>query len=182
MAAIKGKDTKPEIAVRSLLDALKVKYELHQGGLPGKPDIVLPRRKKIIFVHGCFWHVHRCRYGRVKPVEPGVLGDKRDKTKLRDRRTGLPLRKNGWNVFTVWGCWTGKSPVRLTSGGLSQSVNQSLSFSQVLNHPLSSCLMAVVVNSVLRCTRTWLLWLDNTAASLHMSQADHRRRLRCLQN
>src|SRR6266478_5050395 len=65
MAAIKGKDTKPEIAVRAMLDTLKVKYELHRSDLSGKPDIVLPKQRKIIFVHGCFWHLHACRYGTV---------------------------------------------------------------------------------------------------------------------
>ena len=80
MAAIKGKDTKPEIAVRSMLDALKVKYELYGSDLPGKPDIVLSRRKKIIFVHGCFWHAHNCRYGRVKPASNSKFwSDKRGK-------------------------------------------------------------------------------------------------------
>jgi len=115
MAAIKGKNTKPEIAVRSMLDALKVKYELHRVDLPGKPDIVLPRRKKIIFVHGCFWHVHRCRYGRVKPASNSAFwSEKRGKTKLRDVRNRIALRKSGWNVFTVWECWT-RTPARLTA-------------------------------------------------------------------
>jgi len=113
MAAIKGKDTKPEIAVRSVLDTLRVKYELHRADLPGKPDIVLPRRKKIIFVHGCFWHVHRCRYGRVKPASNASFwSDKRGKNSLRDTRNRAALRKNGWTLFTVWECWT-KKPAKL---------------------------------------------------------------------
>ena len=114
MAAIKGKDTKPEIAVRSMLDALKVKYELHWPDLPGKPDIVLPRQKKIIFVHGCFWHVHHCPYGRVKPASNSSFwSDKRGKTKLRDVRNRAALRKEGWRLLTVWECWT-KKPKKLT--------------------------------------------------------------------
>ncbi len=114
MAAIKGKDTKPEIAVRSLLDALKMKYELHRSDLPGKPDIVLPRRKKIIFVHGCFWHVHYCRYGRVKPASNAAFWtDKRGKNRLRDVRNRAALKKGGWQILTVWECWT-KSPRKLT--------------------------------------------------------------------
>lgn len=113
MAAIKGKDTKPEIAVRSMLDTLKVKYELHRADLPGKPDIVLPRRKKIIFVHGCFWHVHNCRYGRVKPASnPTFWRDKRGKNRLRDRRNRAALRRAGWRLLTVWECWT-KQPKKL---------------------------------------------------------------------
>jgi DNA mismatch endonuclease, patch repair protein len=114
MAAIKGKNTQPEIAVRSMLDALKVKYELHRSDLPGKPDIVLPRRKKIIFVHGCFWHVHHCLYGRVKPKSNASFWcDKREKNRLRDARNRAVLRKKGWTLFTVWECWT-RNPVKLT--------------------------------------------------------------------
>lgn len=113
MAAIKGKDTKPEIAVRSMLDTLKVKYELHRADLPGKPDIVLPRRRKIIFVHGCFWHVHNCRYGRVKPVSNSSFwSDKREKNRQRDKRNRSALRKDGWRQLTVWECWT-REPKKL---------------------------------------------------------------------
>ena len=114
MAAIQGKNTKPELAVRTMLDTLKVKYDLHRSDLPGKPDIVLPRRKKIIFVHGCFWHVHRCRYGRVKPASNSKFWSyKRRKNKLRDARNRAALRGNGWRLFTVWECWT-KKPATLT--------------------------------------------------------------------
>lgn len=114
MAAIKGKHTKPEIAVCLILDTLKAKYELHRADLPGKPDIVFPRRKKIIFVHGCFWHVHHCRYGRVKPASNSEFwSDKRGKNRLRDGRNRTALRKDGWKVFTVWECWTRK-PAKLT--------------------------------------------------------------------
>jgi DNA mismatch endonuclease, patch repair protein len=114
MAAIKGKNTKPEMAVRSMLDTLKVKYELHRSDLPGRPDIVLPRRKKIIFVHGCFWHVHRCRYGRVKPASNSEFwSDKRGKNKLRDLRNRRALRREGWQLLTVWECCT-KKPKKLT--------------------------------------------------------------------
>ena len=105
MAAIKGKDTRPEIAVRSVLDAMRVRYDVHRADLPGKPDIVFPRRKKVIFVHGCFWHVHRCRYGRVKPATNSRFWrDKREKTRKRDIRNRRALRKAGWEVFTVWEC------------------------------------------------------------------------------
>ena len=114
MAAIKGKDTKPEIAVRLILDTLKVKYELHRSDLPGKPDIVLRRRKKIIFVHGCFWHVHHCRYGMVKPASNASFWrDKRGRNKLRDAKNRAALRKKGWTLLTVWECWT-KEPKKLT--------------------------------------------------------------------
>jgi len=113
MAAIKGKHTKPEIAIRSLLDALKVKYVTHRADLPGKPDIVMPRRKKIILVHGCFWHVHNCRYGRVRPTSNALFwSNKRKKNKLRDRRNKYALRRAGWKVLTVWECWI-KNPSKI---------------------------------------------------------------------
>jgi DNA mismatch endonuclease (patch repair protein) len=114
MAAIKGKNTKPEIAVRAILDTLKVKYEIHRLDLPGRPDIVLSRQKKIIFVHGCFWHVHRCRYGRVEPASNAEFWrDKRGKNRIRDRKNRATLIRNGWKLLTVWECWT-KKPAKLT--------------------------------------------------------------------
>src|SRR5258708_9269364 len=113
MAAIKGKDTRPEIAVRTILDAMRVRYQSHRTDLPGKPDIVFPRRKKVFFVHGCFWHSHRCRYGRVKPVTNSRFWrDKCEETRNRDKRNSRALRKAGWEVFAVWECWT-KRPVQL---------------------------------------------------------------------
>src|ERR1700744_5363571 len=68
MAAIRGKDTKPEVRVRSVLHALGYRFRLHRKDLPGKPDIVLPKHRIAIFVHGCFWHSHCCRYGAVVPA------------------------------------------------------------------------------------------------------------------
>jgi len=115
MTAIKSKDTRPEIAVRSVLDAMQVRYDVHRPDLPGKPDIVFPRRKKIIFVHGCFWHAHRCRYGRVKPATNSQFWrDKREETRARDKRNRRGLRKAGWEVYTVWECRI-KSPKNLAA-------------------------------------------------------------------
>jgi len=68
MSRIRGKDTKPEFIVRRMVHAMGFRYRLYAGNLPGKPDLVFPRLKKVIFVHGCFWHMHSCRYGRVKPA------------------------------------------------------------------------------------------------------------------
>ena len=109
MAAIKSKNTKPELVVRSLLCEKGYRYRLHRADLPGKPDIAITRLKIVILVHGCFWHVHRCRYGRVVPAtntefwQAKRLGNvKRDKANVRR------LRAAGWRVFTVWECWTKK--------------------------------------------------------------------------
>jgi DNA mismatch endonuclease (patch repair protein) len=114
-AVIKGKDTRPEIAVRSMLDVMRVRYEVHNSDLLGKLDIVLPRRKKVIFVHGCFWHVHSCRYGRVRPAKNWRFWrDKREKNRERDKRNRRVLRTEGWKVLTIWECWI-RSPQKLVA-------------------------------------------------------------------
>ncbi len=76
MSRIRSKDTKPEIIVRKLIHSMGFRFRLHRKDLPGKPDIVLPRLKKVIFVHGCFWHKHNCRFGRVKPKTNAMLLEK----------------------------------------------------------------------------------------------------------
>lgn len=107
MAAIKGGDTKPEMRVRSLLHALGYRYRLHRRDLPGRPDIVLPKYRTAIFVHGCFWHCHNCRYGRVVPgTRAEFWAAKRAGNVERDQRKRTELEKAGWRVETVWECDT----------------------------------------------------------------------------
>ena len=107
MSRIRGKDTKPEMIVRSLVHQMGYRFRLHRKDLPGRPDLVLPRHRKIIFVHGCFWHMHRCRYGRVVPkTNTQFWQDKRRGNVERDRRNAAALRKAGWQVLTIWECWT----------------------------------------------------------------------------
>ena len=114
MSRIRGADTKPEIIVRSLVHQMGYRFRLHRKDLPGKPDIVLPGRQKIIFVHGCFWHVHRCRYGQVVPkTNAEFWRKKRAGTVERDRRNRRALREMGWDVMTVWECWTRDPEERL---------------------------------------------------------------------
>jgi DNA mismatch endonuclease, patch repair protein len=115
MAAIRYKNTKPEIVVRRLLCEMGLRYRLHRKDLPGKPDIVMPGRKTAIFVHGCFFHMHKCRYGRVVPATNAAFWlTKRTGNATRDKRNTRQLRKLGWSVFTVWECQT-KEPDRLKS-------------------------------------------------------------------
>lgn len=110
MAAIKCKDTSPEKIVRSLIHAMGFRYSLHRKDLPGKPDIVLVSRRKIIQVHGCFWHMHRCRFGRVKPATNAEFwAAKRASNAQRDRRNRRDLETRGWEVLIVWECWTKNS-------------------------------------------------------------------------
>ncbi|MEO2013547.1 MAG: DNA mismatch endonuclease Vsr [Fuerstiella sp.] len=107
MSRIQGKDTKPELIVRSLVHQMGYRFRLHRKDLPGKPDLVLPRHGKIIFVHGCFWHMHRCRYGRVKPkTNAEFWQSKRTANVDRDRRNIRTLRRDGWQTLVIWECWT----------------------------------------------------------------------------
>ena len=107
MSAIKGANTKPEKRVRSLLHRLGYRFRLHRKDLPGKPDIVLPRHRIVIFVHGCFWHCHDCRWGVVEPkTRPQFWSEKRHGTVERDRRNVAALQAVGWRVFVVWECET----------------------------------------------------------------------------
>jgi len=107
MAAIRGKDTKPEIIVRAALHSLGYRFRLHRKDLPGTPDIVLPKYRTVIFVHGCFWHSHDCRYGRVTPATRSEFwSQKRAGTVARDQRKIEALKEHGWQVLTVWECET----------------------------------------------------------------------------
>ena len=107
MAAIKGRNTKPEMRVRSLLHSLGYRFRIHRKDLPGKPDIVLPKYRTVIFVHGCFWHSHDCRYGKVVPAtRPEFWAEKRNGTVERDLRRRRELEMDGWRVITVWECET----------------------------------------------------------------------------
>ena len=107
MSRIRSRDTQPELIVRSVVHRLGFRFRLHRTDLPGKPDIVLSSRRKIIFVHGCFWHSHRCRYGRVTPATHAEFWNtKRSETTKRDRRIMRQLRTDGWKILVVWECWT----------------------------------------------------------------------------
>jgi DNA mismatch endonuclease, patch repair protein len=105
MAAIRSANTKPEMRVRSALHALGYRFRLHRKDLPGRPDIVLPRLRTVIFVHGCFWHCHRCKYGSVVPAtRADFWATKRAGNVARDRRNRTALRRAGWRVFVLWEC------------------------------------------------------------------------------
>ncbi|HUT29110.1 MAG TPA: DNA mismatch endonuclease Vsr [Sedimentisphaerales bacterium] len=107
MSRIRNKNTRPEILVRSIVHRMGYRYSLHRKDLPGKPDLVLVKHKKVIFVHGCFWHMHKCRYGRVVPkTNKTFWKSKRQGNVARDKRNLRQLRKAGWKVLTVWECQT----------------------------------------------------------------------------
>jgi DNA mismatch endonuclease (patch repair protein) len=105
MAAVGSKDTAPELAVRRLLHALGFRFRLHRRDLPGTPDIVLPGRRKAIFVHGCFWHGHPgCRFATRPATRPEFWAEKIGRNQTRDRIAVARLRRLGWSVATVWEC------------------------------------------------------------------------------
>ncbi len=104
MQAVRGKDTGPEWTVRRLLHGLGYRYRLHRKDLPGKPDLVFPDRKKAIFVHGCFWHAHGCRYGQPPKSRLDYWLPKLEQNKKRDAEKRAQLEALGWKVLTVWQC------------------------------------------------------------------------------
>ena len=123
MAAIRSKNTKPEMIVRRLLCEMGLRYRLHRTDLAGKPDIVMPGRRVAIFVHGCFFHMHKCRYGRVVPKTNAEFWQtKRSSNAARDKRNSRQLRELGWVVFTLWECET-KNPEKLKRKLLSHFPN-----------------------------------------------------------
>ncbi len=105
MSQIKGKDTKPEILVRHYLHAHGMRYRLHDRNLPGKPDIVLPKYRTVVFVHGCFWHRHEgCRYFVVPKTRTEFWLNKIGRNVANDERQQNELTAAGWKVLTVWEC------------------------------------------------------------------------------
>src|SRR5215203_3035173 len=110
MAQIKGRDTKPERLVRSLLHRLGYRFRLHHKKLPGKPDIVLARHKKIVLIHGCFWHMHYCRRGRSTPkTNADFWRLKRLRNTERDAANLQFYKTAGWETLIVWECETHKT-------------------------------------------------------------------------
>ena len=109
MSRIRNKDTRPEVFVRSLVCKMGYRYKLNVRHLPGKPDLVLSKHRKIIVVHGCFWHMHKCKYGKAKPqTHAQFWQSKRVGNVKRDRQNLSLLRKDGWKILVVWECWTRK--------------------------------------------------------------------------
>jgi len=105
MSRVRGKDTKPEMAVRRLLHSMGFRYRLHKDNLPGKPDIVFSKGKKVIFVNGCFWHQHNgCRAAALPKSNLDFWREKLGKNIERDTRIHKELAQNGWSQLIVWEC------------------------------------------------------------------------------
>ena len=126
MAAVKQKDTKPEMRVRSFLHKQGLRYRLHDNKLPGKPDLVFPRFRTVLFVHGCFWHGHpdeQCKLARIPKSNVKFWRDKISGNRERDERNVERLRKLGWNVVVIWECQLSNCEVL---GGLPYRINTAL--------------------------------------------------------
>jgi len=105
MSRIRSKDTSPEKKVRSLLHQMGYRFRLHVKRLPGQPDIVLPKYKKVVFVHGCFWHLHKgCRDGTIPKTQHEKWKTKLERNVERDKVHMRQLRKRGWKAIVVWEC------------------------------------------------------------------------------
>jgi DNA mismatch endonuclease (patch repair protein) len=117
MSQIRSRDTSPEMIVRRLVHAMGYRYRLHVANLPGKPDIVLPRLKRIIEVRGCFWHQHPgCIDSHIPKSRLEYWGPKLERNQGRDEENGRKLRELGWRVCVIWECEaaaTGKAAKRL---------------------------------------------------------------------
>lgn len=104
MSRIRSKDTKPEMAVRRALHAAGFRYVLHDRRLPGRPDVVLPRHHAAVFVDGCFWHGHTCKFFRLPGTRTAFWSDKIEHNRARDKATIAALLAGGWRVAVVWEC------------------------------------------------------------------------------
>lgn len=104
MSGIKGRDTQPELSVRRELHRQGLRFRLHQKDLPGRPDLVFPKYRTVIFVHGCFWHQHGCSNSKVPKSRPDFWEPKLQKNRERDERAKLSLLALGWRVGVVWEC------------------------------------------------------------------------------
>ena len=104
MQRVKSKDTKPEMAVRRMLHAAGFRYRLHDKSLPGKPDIVFRSRGVVVFVHGCFWHGHGCKYGKLPKSKQDFWRPKIERNVARDEAAIAALEGLGWSVVVVWQC------------------------------------------------------------------------------
>lgn len=112
MAQVKSKNTTPEINVRRAAHALGLRFRLHRADLPGKPDLMFPRWRTVVFVNGCFWHSHHCERARLPKTNVDYWTKKLQRNALRDKETITLLKKSGWRCAVIWECQA-KDPVRL---------------------------------------------------------------------
>jgi DNA mismatch endonuclease (patch repair protein) len=135
MRRIRGKNTAPELAVRRIVLRLKYRFRTHAKHLPGKPDLIFPRQRKAIFVHGCFWHSHpssSCKDSRIPKSRVSYWSQKLKRNTERDHQNLSALRKLGWKAIVIWGCQTEKD-LRILAGRIKRFLKKKLG-SQNLRH------------------------------------------------
>jgi len=122
MSGIRAKNTKPELTIRKALHALGFRYRLHPRDVPGKPDVVLPRYKAAIFVHGCFWHGHDCPLYKLPDTRRDFWLQKISRNVARDAEVGSLLKTKGWRSLTIWEC-AFRGPRRL---GIDETIRRTV--------------------------------------------------------
>lgn len=110
MRRIRSRDTQPEMRVRRLVHSMGYRYRLHSAHLPGRPDLVFGPRRKVIFVHGCFWHLHHCGRARLPKSRIDFWQAKLEGNRDRDHRVRGCLAAQGWGILTIWECETASLP------------------------------------------------------------------------
>ncbi len=127
MSQIKGKNTKPEMLVRKFLFANGFRYRLNAKDPPGKPDLVLPKYKTVIFINGCFWHGHQgCRYFVIPKTRTDWWLEKINRTRLRDQGNIVHLKALGWNVIIIWECQLKKEIKQISLNQLKTEILQNI--------------------------------------------------------
>lgn len=125
MSRIRAKDTKPELLVKKFLFSQKFKYRLYDNQLSGKPDIILPKYRTSIFVHGCFWHGHKdCKHYTMPKTNVAYWKPKIEKNIERDRKKQKELAKDGWNVIVIWECELRPFSINITLKSLVDEISK----------------------------------------------------------
>jgi DNA mismatch endonuclease (patch repair protein) len=138
MTQVKSENTTPELVVRKLLFSMGYRYRLHRKDLPGKPDIIMPKYKLVVFIHGCFWHgCPVCRHAQIRPIDnAGYWNKKLDRNKERDNKNKRELENNGWNVLIIWECETKKKNRETLINTIQETINR-IKLSQCLAPPMA---------------------------------------------
>jgi len=123
MSGIRGKDTKPELLIRKGLFARGFRYRLHSPRVSGKPDLVLPKYRATVFVHGCFWHGHGCHLFKMPSTRPQFWAAKLERNRQRDREVRAALLETGWRILVIWECAL-KGKTRLDPGAMLDTASE----------------------------------------------------------
>lgn len=127
MSRIKGKDTKPEMLVRKFLFSKGLRYKLHDKTMPGKPDMVFPKYRTVLFIHGCFWHGHEgCKYAKLPKTRVKFWLDKIQGNKEREKENINQLKKNNWKILIVYGCELKKNKKDQTLQNILKNIKNQL--------------------------------------------------------